>query len=355
MFIRSIAQRFMSCLTGFAICTLLASATAGAETSITGAGATFPYPLYAKWAYQYEQETGVKLNYQSIGSGGGIAQIKAGTVDFGASDAPLKPEELAADQLIQWPMTMGGVVPVINVEGISTNQLNLSGENLAKIFLGQIKNWNDPALKADNPNLALPDKDITVVHRADGSGTTWIFTNYLSKVSPDWQTKVGNDKSVAWPTGVGGKGNEGVANYVQRIKGAIGYVEFAFALQNKMTAAKMKNADGNFVEATSDTFQAAAANADWSGAQNFYVVLTQQPGADSWPITGASFILMHKDQKDATHASQVLQFFHWCYANGETASKELNYVSIPPNVVELVEKTWADQIKADGKSVWTVK
>lgn len=338
-----------------AVCAFLQALPALAATTITGAGATFPYPLYSRWAYDYEKENGVQLNYQSIGSGGGIAQIQAGTVDFGASDAPMKPDELKSANLVQWPMTVGGVVPVINVAGIEPNQLKMSGENLARIFMGQIKNWNDPALKAENPDLALPDKAISVVHRADGSGTTWVFTNYLAKVSEEWLQKVGTDKAVSWPVGVGGKGNEGVANYVQRIPNSIGYVELAFCLQNKMTSVKLKNADGNYVEPTAEAFQAAAANADWIGSEGFYVVLTNQPGAESWPITGASFILMQKEQKDARHAAEVLQFFHWAYLNGEPASNELHYVPIPENVAQLVQKTWSEQILSQGKPVWTVK
>lgn len=327
--------------------------TAQAEgITITGAGATFPYPLYSNWSYTYEKATAVKLNYQSIGSGGGIAQIKAKTVDFGASDAPLKPEELKTSGLIQWPMIMGGVVPVVNLEGIAPNQLKLSGAVLADIFLGKIKMWNDPAIKADNPDAQLPNKAITVVHRADGSGTTWIFTNYLSKVSPEWKTKVGNEKAVSWPAGVGGKGNEGVANYVQRIKGAIGYVEYAYALENKMISVKMKNRANQFVAPTAKSFQAAAKGADWAHADGFYMVLTDQAGEESWPITGASFILMQKAQSDSDRARQVLKFFDWCYTNGGNAAEKLNYVAMPDSVTKLVEKAWAEQINADGKPVW---
>lgn len=325
------------------------------RVTITGAGATFPYPLYAKWAYNYEQKTGVRLNYQSIGSGAGIAQIKAGTVDFGASDAPLEHAELAQLGLVQWPMIIGGVVPVVNLEGISANEIKLSGETLARIFMGDIKKWDDPAIKGENPNAKLPSRAITVVHRADGSGTTWVFTNYLSKVSPGWKQKVGNDKSVAWPVGVGGKGNEGVAIYVQRIKGSIGYVEYAFALQNKMTTVSLKNKAGKFVTPTMETFQSAAANADWAGAQNFYVILTEQSGDQSWPITGASFIIMRKNSANADHTRQILKFFDWCYQNGEPAASELDYVMMPKNVIELVEKAWAGQMTAGAQPVWSAK
>lgn len=320
--------------------------------TLTGAGASFPDPLYKKWSYDYQQKTGVKLNYQPIGSGGGIQQIKAKTVDFGASDAPMTPDDLTSAGLIQWPMIMGGVVPVINLPGVKANEIRLSGETLADIFLGKIKKWDDAAIKAENPGAKLPATAITVVHRADGSGTTWIFTNYLSKAAPQWKTKVGNDKTVAWPTGVGGKGNEGVATYVQRVKGSIGYVEFAYALQNKMTTTLLKNRSGKFVAPTAATFQAAAAKADWQKAKDFYVVLTDQPGEESWPITGASFILMHKETGQSERAHQVLAFFDWCYRHGEKSASDLNYVMMPKPVIELIEKAWAGQITADGKPVW---
>jgi len=270
---------------------------ASAEVNtISGAGATFPYPVYAKWAEAYNNKTGVKMNYQSIGSGGGIKQIKAKTVDFGASDAPLKAEELDKAGLMQFPMVMGGVVPVVNLPGIKPGGIKLTPALLADIYLGEIKHWNDKRIQAANPGVNLPSKRITVVHRSDGSGTTWIFTNYLTKVSKTWAGKVGNNKAVAWPAGVGGKGNEGVASYVSRIKGSIGYVEYAYALQNKMTYALLQNREGHFVAPTSEAFQAAAANADWSHAPGFYMVLTDQPGNDSWPITGATFILVYKSQ-----------------------------------------------------------
>jgi len=337
---------------------LLSAALAGGPAAaqvaqISGAGATFPYPVYAKWAEAYAQKTGVQLNYQSIGSGGGIKQIKAKTVDFGASDAPLKAEELDAAGLMQFPMIMGGVVPVVNLPGLKGGDLKLSSTVLADIFLGKITQWNDKAITALNAGVSLPDTAISVVHRSDGSGTTWIFTNYLAKVSQDWATKVGNDKSVAWPVGVGGKGNEGVASYVDRIKGSIGYVEYAYALQNKIPHVRLQNRDGKFVEPTSETFQAAAAGADWEHAAGFYMVLTDQPGQDSWPITGASFILVYKTQEKPDTGLAVLRFFDWAYHNGQTLAANLDYVPMPASVVSMVEKTWASEIHdTNGKSVW---
>jgi len=331
---------------------LLIGGAAMAATTINGAGATFPYPVYGQWAYAYEKETGVRLNYQSIGSGGGIKQIKAKTVDFGASDAPLKPAELDQAGLLQFPMIMGGVVPVVNLKGIEAGQLKLSPEVLADIYLGTITKWDDARIIAENKGLKLPAQDITVVHRADGSGTTWIFTNYLTKVSKTWAEKVGNDKAVQWPTGVGGKGNEGVAAYVQRINGSIGYVEYAYALQNKMSSALLKNQAGNFVAPTAENFQAAAANADWAHAEGYYMVLTDQPGKDSWPITGASFILVYRDQPNVEPVKTVLDFFAWCYKNGQATALKLDYVPMPEKVVDMVEKTWAKEIRANGQPVW---
>lgn len=329
-------------------------ANAASVKQINGAGATFPYPIYAKWAEKYAREKGVKLNYQSIGSGGGIKQIKAKTVDFGASDAPLKAEELSKLGLMQFPMVMGGVVPVVNVPGIKAGEMKLSASVLADIYLGKIKKWNDAAIKKDNPSLKLPAMDITVVHRSDGSGTTWIYTNYLSKVSKTWAKQVGNNKAVAWPTGVGGKGNEGVASYVGRLKGAIGYVEYAYALQNKMSYAKLRNHDGHYVSPNSATFQSAAANADWANAPGFYMVLTDQPGKNSWPITGATFILVYKQQAKTEVGQEVLKFFDWSYHHGNSMAEKLDYVPMPETVVKLVEKTWASSIKdANGKAVWT--
>lgn len=334
------------------IASLLMVGWAWAENvTINGAGATFPYPVYSQWAHKYESLTGVKLNYQSIGSGGGIAQIKAKTVDFGASDAPMKAEELNESGLFQFPMVIGGVVPVLNVSGIEPGKLNMTPEILAKIFLGQITNWDDETIKKENPELKLPGKKITVVHRADGSGTTWIFTNYLDKVSADWHGKVGTDKAVSWPTGVGGKGNEGVAAYVQQIEGAVGYVEYAYALQNKMTYSLLKNKDGKFVGPSIESFQAAAGNADWKNAPGFYMVLTDQPGEKSWPISGASFIILQKTQPDSAKAKAMVHFFDWCYKHGAEIAEKLDYVPIPANVVDLVQSAWGKEIKADGP-VW---
>lgn len=319
---------------------------------INGAGATFPYPLYSQWAYKYNQLTGVKLNYQSIGSGGGIAQIKAKTVDFGASDEPLKQEDLESAGLLQFPMVIGGVTPVVNISGVGAGKLKITHELLSGIFLGNITKWNDSAIQKVNPGLKLPAQDITVVHRADGSGTTWIFTTYLSQVSKEWKDKVGAGKAVNWPVGVGGKGNEGVASYVKRIPGSIGYVEYAYALQNKMTYTLMQNPAGNFIAPNIKTFQSSAANADWKNAPGFYMVLVNQPGADSWPITGASFILIYKDQPDASKAKLLLSFFDWCFKHGADIAKSLDYVPMPENVVKLVEESWAREIKSGGKPVW---
>ena len=332
------------------------TASAGLAVDISGAGATFPYPIYAKWAEAYRAKTGVGLNYQSIGSGGGIKQIKAKTVDFGASDMPLEPKELNESGLVQWPMIMGGVVPVVNVPGIAAGQLRLTGPVLAEIYLGKVAKWNDPAIVKLNPGIKLPDKAISVVHRSDGSGTTFIFTHYLSQVSPDWKQKVGENTSVSFPVGVGGKGNEGVASYAGRIPGAIGYVEYAYALQNKLAYTLLQNAAGQFVKPTSESFQAAAANADWAKAPGFYLLLTNQPGAASWPITGASFILFYRQQAKPEIARDVLKFFDWAYHNGQPMASQLDYVPMPAKVIEQVEKTWAADLKgADGKPVWPAK
>lgn len=320
--------------------------------TVDGAGATFPYPIYAKWASKYHQIKKVRINYQSIGSGGGIAQITKKTVDFGASDKPLKKSMLDKLGLIQFPMVVGGVVPVVNINGITSGKLKLSAALLAKIFLGEIKKWNDPALVALNAGVSLPNKDITVVRRSDGSGTTWIFTNYLSKVSPTWKSKVGNGKAVAWPVGVGGKGNEGVAAYVKRVDGAIGYVELAYALKSGMSHALLQNKAGKFVGPTIATFQAAAANADWKNAPGFRVVLTDQPGANSWPITGATYILMYKVQTKVHRAKLALAYFDWCYRNGQEMAKTLHYVPIPPAVVRIVQESWRKQITHNGKPIW---
>jgi len=319
---------------------------------INGAGATFPYPLYSQWADKYHNLSGLKLNYQSIGSGGGIAQIKAKTVDFGASDAPLTESELNETGLVQFPMVIGGVVPVINVKGVPHGKLKLAPEILAGIWLGKITKWNDPAIKALNSSLELPDLGITVVHRADGSGTTWIFTSYLAKISPEWQSKIGAGKAVDWPVGVGGKGNEGVAAYVQKVNGSIGYVEYAYAVQGMMNWVLLKNNEGVFVAPLIKAFLAAAANADWKNAPGYFMVLVDQPGKDSWPITGASFILIYKDQPDAAKAKALLMFFDWCFKHGADLAESLNYVPIPSGVADMVEKTWSEKVKSGGNVVW---
>jgi phosphate transport system substrate-binding protein len=332
---------------------LLAAVSAQAM-DITGAGATFPYPIYAKWAEAYRAKTGVGLNYQSIGSGGGIKQIQNKTVDFGASDMPMKPEELDKDGLLQFPTVIGGDVPVMNLEGVGAGQLKLTGPMLADIYLGKITKWNDAAIAKLNPTLKMPDSEITVVHRSDGSGTTFIWVNYLSKVSPEWKQKVGEGTSVAWPAGVGGKGNEGVASYVQRVKGSIGYVEYAYALQNKMNYAQMQNRDGAFVSPSADSFKAAAAGADWSKAPGYYLVLTDQPGKNSWPISGATFILMYKSQAKPETAKEVLKFFDWAYSpEGDKLASALDYVPLPDTVTNQIRTTWKSLIKdASGKPVF---
>lgn len=330
---------------------LASCAMAGAALAldISGAGATFPYPIYAKWAEAYKKATGNGLNYQSIGSGGGIKQIKARTVTFGASDQPQKQEDLDAASLVQWPQVIGGIVPVVNIDGVSPGELTLSGDVLAKIFLGEITSWDDAAIKKLNPKAKLPATPIVVVHRSDGSGTTFNFTNYLSKVSEDWKSKVGENSAVEWPAGIGAKGNEGVANNVANTKGAVGYVEYAYAKQNKMTHTKMINKDGKAVAPAMDSFQAAAAGADWSHAAGFYEILTNEPGAKSWPITAATFILLPKDPKDEAAAAEALKFFSWAFANGGKMAEELDYIPMPKNVVELIKKSWANVKGADGK------
>jgi phosphate transport system substrate-binding protein len=320
--------------------------------NVAGAGATFPMPVYAKWAARYSQFSGLKISYQGIGSGGGIAQIKAKTVDFGASDEPLQAEDLGKNGLAQFPMIMGGVVQVVNLERVSKGRLKLTPELLADIFLGKIKNWSDRRIMAVNPDLRLPDQEITVCHRADGSGTTWIFTNCLSKVSNEWKEKVGNDKSVSWPTGVGGKGNPGVAALVKKTPGSIGYVEYAYALKERLKYVQLQNKAGKFVTPSIESFQAAAANADWENAPGFYMVLTDQPGEKSWPITGTSYILVRKSQEDAAKAASMLKFFDWCFKNGSDQAIELHYVPIPPNVCNLVRSLWAKEITSSGKPVW---
>ena len=344
-------MKYLEGLAALAGAVLLAGSAAAGD--ITGAGATFPYPIYAKWADAYKKQTGVGLNYQSIGSGGGIKQITAKTVDFGASDMPMAPEDLQKNGLMQFPAVMGGVVPVYNVTGISSGQITLTGAQLADIYLGRIKKWNDPALQASNKGVKLPDQAISVVHRSDGSGTTFIFANYLSKVSAEWKDKVGQGTSVEWPSGVGGKGNEGVANYVGRINGSIGYVEYAYAKQNKLPVAKMVNRDGASVTPEDDSFKAAAAGADWKNAPGMALLLTDQPGKGAWPMTGATFILMHTTQMKPETAREVLKFFDWAYANGSQMAAELDYVPMPASVVSLVKSAWKAQIKdAAGKPVY---
>jgi phosphate transport system substrate-binding protein len=316
---------------------------------VTGAGATFPAPLYAKWASDYNKATGVKINYQSVGSGAGLRQIEAKTVDFGASDMPLKDEELKAKNLVQFPTVIGGVVPVINIKGIAPGQMKLTGQVLGDIFLGKISKWNDPAIKALNPSLALPDAAISQVRRADGSGTSFIFTNYLSKVNADWKSKVGEGTAVNWPTGAGGKGNEGVAAFVNRLPNSIGYVEYAYVKQNKMVFAQMQNQAGTFISPDDSTFKAAAAGADWN--KSFYQILTNQPGKDAWPISGATFILMQKTQEKPLNATATLKFFSWAYVNGGKMADDLDYVPMPNNVIGSIEKAWSDIKDASGKPV----
>ena len=312
---------------------------------MTGAGATFPYPIYAKWADAYKKTTGIRLNYQSIGSGGGIKQIKAKTVDFGASDKPLSVEELEKNGLTQFPTVIGGVVPVINVEGVRQGQVKLTGTVLADIFLGRIKRWNDPAINALNKDIDLPASNITVVHRADGSGTTFLFTDYLSKVSSEWKEKIGADASVAWPIGTGGKGNEGVANFLKQIKNSIGYVEAAYVKQNNMNYVQLQNRDGAYVIPSEDSFKAAAANTQWNKDAGFYEILTNKPGENSWPITGATFVLMHQSQEKPAQAFEVLKFFEWAYAHGDEMALELDYIPMPDNIVKLIEESWKTRIK----------
>jgi len=327
--------------------------TSAYAVDITGAGSTFAYPILAKWAENYKKETKAGLNYQSIGSGAGIKQIKAKTVDFGASDMPLSSEELNKDGLMQFPIIMGGVVPVVNLSGIKPGDLKMSGPVLADIYTGKITKWNAPEIAALNPGVKLPADDITVVHRADGSGTTFIWTNYLSKTSPDFKAKVGAGTAVKWPAGIGGKGNEGVAANVQRIKGAIGYVEFAYAKKNNMSFALMKNHDGQIVKPEDKTFKAAAAGADWEKTPGFGVIVTDQPGKESWPITGATFILMQKSQADAVKGKEVLKFFDWAYNKGASMTTDLDYVAIPAPVVKQIENAWKTQLKdGAGKAIW---
>ena len=328
-------------------------ATTAQAANITGAGATFPYPIYAKWAEMYKAASGTGLNYQSVGSGAGIKQIKAGTVDFGASDMPLPAKELNDAGLFQFPAVMGGVVPIVNIPGVGPGQVKLTGAVLADIYMGKITKWNAQPIAVLNPGVKLPADDITVVRRADSSGTSFLFTDYLAKASPDWKLKIGAGTSVKWAVGVGGKGNEGVAANVQRIKGAIGYVEWAYAKKNRMAHTQLQNREGAFLQPDDEAFKAAAASADWAKAPGFAVVLTDQPGKASWPITGASYILVHKSQADAAKGKEVLKFFDWAYKNGAGAAADLDYVPMPAGVTKLVQDAWKANLKdASGKAVW---
>ncbi|HSI02151.1 MAG TPA: phosphate ABC transporter substrate-binding protein PstS [Reyranella sp.] len=334
---------------------LVATSWSAFAADISGAGATFPYPIYAKWADAYKKETGVGMNYQSIGSGGGIKQIKSKTVTFGASDAPLPGKELDDSGLAQFPMVMGGIVPVINVEGVAPGDLTLDGTTLADIFLGKIKKWDDPAIAKLNGGKKLPSQAIAVVHRSDGSGTTYNFSYYLADVNPEWKSKVGVNTAVQWPMGIGAKGNEGVANNVAQTKGSIGYVEYAYAKQNKLTHTKMINKAGKAVQPTADTFQAAAANADWKSQPGYGVILANQPGDQSWPMTAATWILLYKKPADAATTAEALKFFAWSYDKGDGMAKALDYVPMPDNVVADIKKMWASEIKdAGGKPLYAV-
>ena len=337
--IRAIAM--LSCLAGMG--------SAAFAQDVTGAGATFPAPLYAKWADAYNKANGARLNYQSVGSGAGLNQIRAKTVDFGASDMPLKDDQLAKDGLVQFPTVIGGVVPVVNIKGIAPGQIRLTGQLLGDIYLAKITRWNDPALTALNPGVPLPDAAISVVRRADGSGTSFIFTNYLSKTNPEWQAKVGEGTAVNWPTGAGGKGNEGVAAFVSRLPNSIGYVEYAYVKQNKMTHTLLKNKDGNFATPDDANFKAAAASADWS--KTFYQVLTDQAGKEAWPLTGATFIMMQRSQDKPVNASNALKFFDWAYTHGDKMAADLEYVALPDAVKTLVRKQWGDIKDSAGKPI----
>jgi phosphate transport system substrate-binding protein len=331
-----------------------AIATVAQAADISGAGSTFAYPIFAKWADTYKKDTGIGLNYQSIGSGGGIKQIQQKTVTFGASDMPLEPKELAKFGLVQFPAIIGGDVPVVNLDGVKPADLVLDGPTLANIFLGKITKWDDPAIQKLNPKVKLPSNAIVVVHRSDGSGTTFIFTNYLSKVNQDWADNVGASTSVQWPAGIGAKGNEGVANNVIQTKGAIGYVEYAYAKENNMNYVSMINADGKVVKPDASTFAAAAANTDWEKADSYYVILTNAPGPDSWPIAGSTFVLLYKQPPNVDNTAAALKFFDWAYTNGGKMAEALDYVPMPQKVVDSIKKMWAAQIKTpDGKPVYT--
>lgn len=323
-----------------------ATTTTAFAADITGAGSTFIFPVLSKWADAYKKESGNGVNYQSIGSGAGIKQIQAKTVTFGATDAPLKVDQLQKDGFAQWPMIMGGIVPVVNIEGVKSGELVLDGATLADIFVGKITKWDDAAIKKLNPNAKLPSDAISVVHRADGSGTTFNFTNYLSKASANWKSKVGEGTAVEWPVGVGAKGNEGVAGNIAQTKNSIGYVEYAYAKQNKLTYTKMVNKAGKTVEPTNESFQAAASNADWTSAPGYYLILTDQPGDKSWPIVATTFVLMHKEAADKAASQEALKFFKFAFEKGAKSAEELDYIPMPDNVVKLIEKTWSADIKS---------
>lgn len=344
-------SKWAQCAAGLAL--VMASGTAAQAADLTGAGASFPYPIYAKWAAQYQQATGNRVNYQSIGSGGGQQQIIARTVDFGASDDPMKPAELEKNALVQFPAVIGGTVPVVNVQGVKAGALKLTGPVLADIFLGKIRTWNDPAIAQLNPDLKLPAKSIVVVHRSDGSGTTFGWTHYLSQVSDAWKSQVGEGKAVKWPTGQGGKGNEGVAAYVRQLANSIGYVEYAYAHQNKLAWAQLKNEAGSFVQPSQKAFAAAAAHANWDSVPGMGVILTNEPGADSWPVTSATFILIPRKVPDASRAHEVLKFFDWAWSKGGDMARELDYVPLPEAVTSKIHAVWSSQIRSqDDKPVW---
>ena len=335
----------MNFMKAIAAAGLVVASTSAFAADITGAGATFPFPVYSKWADAYKKETGTALNYQSIGSGAGIKQIQAKTVTFGATDMPLKPEQLNKDSLVQWPMVMGAIVPVVNLEGIKPGELVFDGATLASVYLGKITKWDDPSIAKLNPKLKLPSAAIAVVRRSDGSGTTFNFTDYLSKANDEWKTKVGSGTAVEWPTGVGAKGNEGVAGNVSQTKNSIGYVEYAYAKQNNLTYAAMVNKAGKIVQPTVAAFQAAAANADWANAAGYYLILTDQPGEASWPVTAATFILMRKEPTDKAASAEAIKFFKWAFANGDKIAEDLDYIPMPEPVAKLIEKTWSADIK----------
>ena len=350
MTIRFVSATAMCVTAVLLVCAFAAPVLAAA--TLNGAGATFPEPIYASWMSKYYELKGLKVNYQGIGSSGGINQIKAKTVDFGGSDAPLTPAELSEAALVQFPMVVGGVVPIVNLAGVEPGELRLTPDVIAGIFAGDITEWDNEAITKLNPGIAFPNEPITTVHRADGSGTTWIFTNYLDRVSPSWHEKIGTGKTVAWPGGVGAKGNPGVAAYVQRVDYSIGYVEYAFAVQNNMPWVMLQNRAGKFVAPTMESFQAAARNADWANAAGFYLVLTDQPGDETWPIVGATFVLIQKEQANAETAKAMLSFFDWCYRFGGDMARQKNYVPLPMSVVEMVEAAWKTEVRAAGKPVW---